>query len=451
MFNIFKRLCAGAAVLALAACGGSGDGSRDGADLTPVTELGALTLRITDAPVDSALRVVVEFTGLEVKAQAEGQPEIFTFDPPRQIDLLALAGGGSEILLEEEILPAGRYEWIRLKVNAGRDASDSFIELDDGGIYPLFIPSGNQTGLKLVQGFVVPAGGLADFTIDFDLRRSVIAPPGLGGVHILKPALRLVDNTEVGAIAGEVLASVAADPDCAPAVYIFTGFDAALGGLGSATPPLVSTGVEMDDETGAFEYRAAFLAAGEYTAAFTCDAAADTAEEAIAIEFLEAKNAEVFAGQTTIVDFLFDTLPPPPPVATVTAAFTFSATDFTPDAPPIAAVEGSFTLEYDPAELSTAVVTQFSITAAPELAGWADNFDATNVVLSMAANSVVIGGSADPETVTGGTNDFALSFALDVADAEALPEFTSFSYAVEVEPVDDTVYESATGNVARTP
>jgi hypothetical protein len=54
----------------------------------------------------------VQFTGLEVKPRAAAQPEVFDF-APRQIDLLALDGGGSELLLSDELLPAGEYEWIR--------------------------------------------------------------------------------------------------------------------------------------------------------------------------------------------------------------------------------------------------------------------------------------------------------------------------------------------------
>jgi len=45
-----------------------------------------------------------------------GDPE------PRQIDLLALTGGTTELLLDGVTLTAGDYSWIRLKVNA--DAMD---------------------------------------------------------------------------------------------------------------------------------------------------------------------------------------------------------------------------------------------------------------------------------------------------------------------------------------
>lgn len=280
----------------LVACGGGGSSSPESQQ-----QFGRLTLRITDSPVTSAKRVVVEFTGLEIKPRDGASPEVFNF-APRQIDLLALDGGGSEIILSDEELPAGEYESIRLKVNAGRDGSDSFIELDDGSIHPLFIPSGNQTGLKLIHDFVIGAGGTHNFTIDFDLRKSVIHPPGLGEPYLLKPVLRLVNNLEVGAIAGTVAQALIVD-GCAPSVYLYTGADIVPDDLGSATPPLASTAVTLDTVSGAYVYRLAFVPAGAHTVAFTCAADDDDAELDDAITFSPPSNATVVAGQTTTVDF----------------------------------------------------------------------------------------------------------------------------------------------------
>jgi len=287
------------AVLALlAACGGGGPSSPE------ASQFGRLTLRVTDSPVTSAKRVVVQFTGVEVKA-VNGDTEVFDF-APRQIDLLALDGGGSEILLSDETLPAGDYQSIRLKVNAGRDGSDSFIELDDGAIHPLFIPSGNQTGLKLIRGFTIGAGNTHNFTIDFNLRRSVIHPPGLGEPYLLKPVLRMVDNLEVGTLDGTVEAGLIVE-GCKPAVYLFTGADVVPDDVGSATPPLASTAVNLDETTGAFKFRIAFVPTGSYTLAFTCDADDDDAETDDAITFAAPVNATVTAGQTTTVEFVVET------------------------------------------------------------------------------------------------------------------------------------------------
>jgi hypothetical protein len=282
----------------LAACGGGG-GSGDG---TEAPQFGRLTLRITDSPVTEAERVVVQFTGLEIKPRASADTEVFDFDAPRQIDLLALDGGGSEILLSNELLPAGEYEWIRLKVNAGRNASDSFIDLEDGSRHPLFIPSGNQTGLKLNRGFVIGIGSSHSFTIDFDLRKSVVHPPGLGDPYLLKPVLRLVDNLEVGTIDGTVAAGLVVE-GCAPAVYLYSGAAIVADDVGSAVPPLASTSVTLDTATGAWRFRLAFVPAGAHTVAFTCAADDDDAELDDAITFSAPIDVTVVPGQANTVNF----------------------------------------------------------------------------------------------------------------------------------------------------
>ena len=126
-----------AAVLGLTACGGSSS-----------ERTGHLSLSVTDAPVDSANHVIVSFSGVVIKPH-DGQEQVFTFDEPKEIDLLSLQGTSSESLLTDEEVPAGDYEWIRLMVNAQHDGVlDSYIEMTDGTQPEQWVPSGEQTGLK---------------------------------------------------------------------------------------------------------------------------------------------------------------------------------------------------------------------------------------------------------------------------------------------------------------
>ncbi|QKT03467.1 DUF4382 domain-containing protein [Ectothiorhodospiraceae bacterium 2226] len=301
----------GAVAVLLAGCGGGSDGG-------PST--GHLTLAITDAPVDEASAVVVAFTGVSLKP-ASGPALAYHFcaedeevvarreacDEPvvRQIDLLALQGEARETLLDGVELPAGRYNWVRLHVLADGDADDSYLEDTLGGRHPLYVPSGDQTGLKLVSGFVVPAGGQADFTIDFDLRKSIHRPAAAGQGYRLRPALRLIDTAESGTLAGEVDADLMLDEACTggDAVYVFAGHDAEVQDVrGDAGDPLMSARVSMDEDSGAFGYRAAYLAPGDYTAAFTCQGTDDDPETADAIEFRAVANATVTAGAVTVLD-----------------------------------------------------------------------------------------------------------------------------------------------------
>ncbi|GAC1623546.1 MAG: DUF4382 domain-containing protein [Nevskia sp.] len=288
----YRILAASAAAgLLLSACGGGGAGT------------GSATLGVTDAAVDNATHVVVQFTGVELKPQGGNAVE-FDFPAPRQIDLLALNGGGSTTLIQGVTVPSGSYEYVRLKVIAGRTASDSYIDLTDGTRHALFIPSGNETGLKLVGGFAVPDGGFANFVIDFDLRKSVNDPPGQDGVYILKPVLRIVNSDAVGSIAGTVSNARATATGCTPAVYVYAGSNFVPGDEGSANAPLTTAAVKLNSTTGAYEYKAAFLPAGAYTVAYTCNAALDDPSKGgDAVTFQTPTNASVTVGAVTAVSF----------------------------------------------------------------------------------------------------------------------------------------------------
>jgi len=335
--SVFLTGCA----VAIAACGGGGSSGGSG----------SLTLGITDAPVDDATSVVVTFHGVDLLDGDDAVVESFDFDPPRMINLLALQGGNAAALLVDETVEAREYEQIRLRVDAfdvsggcmgaGLGSSPSFLTVDpvpsddpqeilDSGVdrYPLCIPSSANTGLKLVSGFTVPQGGSASVTIDFDLRKAVTAPTGIPfqspQKYFLRAALRLVDNVEAGNIAGAVEESLLDstedgcsddDPLTGNAVYVFAGSDVTpddIDGIdGADAEPITVATVSFDADTGEYRYLAAFLPAGPYTVAFTCQADQDAApipEEANdaddPIAFVSPANVTVVADETNEHDFV---------------------------------------------------------------------------------------------------------------------------------------------------
>lgn len=287
--------------LVVAGCGGGGgDGSATG----------AITLAVTDAPVDGAKRVVVRFTGVELQPR-DGDRVSFSFDPPREVDLLALQGNASQPLLDGAEVPAGDYSWIRLLVEAQRGVIDSFIELEDGTVASLFVPSGAEHGLQLSSGFTVAQGSLADFVIDFDLRKSVHLPENGDEDYYLRPSLRLLDRLEVGSISGTVASELIMDPSCTNgpnhdvgnAVYVYAGSGVVPDDVGSPTEPLASASVHYDDGSGTYVYELGFVAAGDYTIAFTCQAADDDPATDDNIAFVDPADVTVVADQDTIHDF----------------------------------------------------------------------------------------------------------------------------------------------------
>lgn len=268
---------------------------------------GQMTLSVGDAPVDGAQKVVVEFTGVELVPNS-GNPVDITFASPKTIDLLNQSGTASAQLFDQPI-PAGSYGQIRLTVLADGDPSHSYIVLSDGTMHGLQIPSGAETGLKLVSGFTVPASGVVDYTIDFDLRKSVTCPPGQAPACFLKPAERLVDNTTVGNIQGSVDPALV-PTGCTPGVYLYDGTVTAPEDINSAAPstdvnqPLASRAPLASSAT-PYYYQFTFLPPGDYTLAFTCEAAMDNPDHAdgTVVLFNPIKTGiAVVAKQTATID-----------------------------------------------------------------------------------------------------------------------------------------------------
>lgn len=309
--NILKRIGSlvfiGAALTA-AGCSGSGSGG-------PRT--GTLSLQITDGPVETAEHVYIQFSGLELQGEGQRTTLYYCQDPadatktvvtetvcttlpaPKQLDLWTLSGGQADFLLNGYTLPAGHYNWVRLMVDTV-GSQDSYIVVQGGANHELTIPSDMLTGLKLNRGFNVPAGGHADFTIDFDLRKSVHMT-GMGE-YMMRPTLRLVDNTMVGAIAGKVDAALVPG-GCTPVVYVFEG-GVSPDDIDGITPDSVTTAtVKLDNGDGVYRYKAAFLEAGDYTIAFTCEAALDDPVVDAAIAFSGTTTVSVTAKTTLTHNF----------------------------------------------------------------------------------------------------------------------------------------------------
>lgn len=288
---------------ALAACGGDGSSSSAG-------ETGSVSVGLTDAPVDSAQEVNIEVTAL-VLQPSDGERSRFELEFPEPINLLDLQGGAFESLISDEEVPAGSYNWMRLELG---DDNTVVIDNESGtGTYPLTTPSarGVQT-----SGFTVPAGGDVSFTIDFDVRKSLVNPVGQDGYR-LKPVLRLVDNSEVGiiegAVAGELIIQECGDavtPDFAGNIYVHEGAGIEPDDIGSENEPQVVVPVE---ENGTYTYTAAFIPAGEYTVSYTCgdDLIEDDQGEPSDddISFTGAQTVTVVAGETATADFELQSQP----------------------------------------------------------------------------------------------------------------------------------------------
>lgn len=224
--------------LLLSACGGSSSSESDSS-----SESGTLTLRLTDAPVDGLSAVWVTFTEVIIHP-ADGSENIIvdvTDDEGdgMSINLLDFTGGESVRLLDDEPLPAGDYSWMRLVIDPDKttvvceETPYDCHDYDGRELNELLLdcPSCEQSGLKLNRSFEIADGGLVDFTVEFDLRKSVTltrpnSTPYMDEQFKLRPTLRTFVTGEASArIYGTVDASlvVPVEPATQCAVYVYEG------------------------------------------------------------------------------------------------------------------------------------------------------------------------------------------------------------------------------------
>lgn len=304
----------------LSACGGSSGGSSGS---------GSTSFSVTDAPVDDVEIVKVTFSRIDLKpADDDAEVLSYEFDEPVTIDnLLALTGNDAEPILEGVDVPPGDYQWLRVYVDGGIPNSSVTPEL--GNETDLFIPgqqNGNANGqprfLQLNTGFTVAAGSRSDFTIDFVLRKGLTKPANADH-YLLRPAMRLLNNIEVGTISGSVAESVLNDPNCSPidgngSVYLYDGdlnaaeqtpddyYDPEGNGTGdeSTNRPIASAEV-LQNDSGEYRFTIGFVAETEegYSVAYTCEPGNDAPESDDDIAFTEVIAVDVIAGETSEVSF----------------------------------------------------------------------------------------------------------------------------------------------------
>jgi len=186
---------------------------------TPSPGFGKVAVHITDAPFPASLveHVFVTINKVELRLKdgncktPEGEviPDctdgyLLLLENPVEIDLMQLRNGLSQLLAEAEI-PVGAYNMIRLYIE------ESEIVLDNETSFPLKIPGGSVSGLKILlkEPLMVTEEGIAEILLDFDLSRSFIAqgnPKSKKGIigFIFKPVIRAVNLHKSGALAGKV-------------------------------------------------------------------------------------------------------------------------------------------------------------------------------------------------------------------------------------------------------
>lgn len=291
---------AGLLAIGIVGCGGGG-GYAD------PEKYGDLIVRIADGPVDDALAVVVQVEAVDARVSGAPNPNYqfsrFKLSPAQQINVLGLSEGKSAVLIHEVALFADKYDWMRLVISAGISAEDSWIDTATGR-HGLYLPLANKDGLTMATRFEIPNRGVADLIIDFDLRQSIIPPEIPGNLYVLDPVLRLVEAAQAGWIEGSVDPVLVGGDDCTPVVYGFA--DSVIpDDIDRKEPEPITEGtVELDNNSGDLRYVLAWLPAGDYTVALTCQGDLDRPDrdDTPQVNFAFAISAAVTSGQVTEVD-----------------------------------------------------------------------------------------------------------------------------------------------------
>lgn len=178
-------------------------------------ETGTLEVQLHDAPANfEEVNVFIESVEVNNGQNEDGWMEISS--PQQSYDLLKLTNGATEVLGSAE-LEEGTYEQIRLILS-----SNGHSVVIDGTEHDMFVPSGEQTGIKLNVNAEIEPDITYTLLLHFDAARSVVERENQqsGTEYLLKPVISATNEAITGNIAGTV------EPvDAYPFIYAISNSD----------------------------------------------------------------------------------------------------------------------------------------------------------------------------------------------------------------------------------
>jgi hypothetical protein len=150
---------------------------------------GQLRVNLVDAAPLGVDKIVVKITKVTAHSSADGWLTVATYpvDAPLEVDLLTLQG--NPLALGLVSLQAGRITQLRLYVTT----SGNWVHVKgdaDTKQTTLVVPSGYESGIKIIGPWAVNACERTSVTLDFDGAASVQAhPTGQGTEWILRPTI----------------------------------------------------------------------------------------------------------------------------------------------------------------------------------------------------------------------------------------------------------------------
>lgn len=290
MLRLISRSAAVLCALILTSCGGSSSNQN-------------LSLYVADAPIDQINSANISIS--EVDVTGDNGTLYFPFPLATTLNFYFLQGGLSAFLLNVG-LPEGHYTSITLHFEAAPGTLQSNLTLiGNGNTYPLVIPAGAPTKFTLPVNFIIFQNINASYTVDLNLRSSILPDTSNPNQYILRPVLYVVDNTDKGSITGTV-ATTLIPSGCAPTIYVYSGnvtpTDVDVNAPPGTVQPISSALVGLNNTTAQYNFTVGWLPPGLYTLAFTCDPGLDDPTTADNLTLSPVITATVTAQQTTFVN-----------------------------------------------------------------------------------------------------------------------------------------------------
>lgn len=160
---------------------------------------GRLILSLTDKPTHDfeAVYITIESIAVHAAGDPEGTWETI-LNVHQTFNLMALANGVREQLGIVNLDP-GHYTQMRIMIGevaiSPHDYANYVVDTKQE-VHSLKIPSGFQTGIKLVQGFDINENSTTELVFDFDASRSIVVA-GNSGKYLLKPTIHMIDDSQV--------------------------------------------------------------------------------------------------------------------------------------------------------------------------------------------------------------------------------------------------------------
>ncbi|MFT4047612.1 MAG: hypothetical protein QM661_13090 [Solimonas sp.] len=196
------------------------------------------------------------------------------------------------------------------------DATDSYVQLTSGTQVPISISSqADYAAISLSLSNNDTSGSDSeDIVITLELPFSLVESSD-SSEYEFTPVIRAVKKDKSGSISGTIPESSVTSGSCnssagsGVAVYVYSGSGVTPvdyyddGSSANSYQPLASSLLTYDSSDSEYIFKIRYLPPGDYTVAWTCDAASDVPNTSDSLTFIDSEDVTVTAGSTSSVTF----------------------------------------------------------------------------------------------------------------------------------------------------